>query len=151
MEKTLFEKFADGDLPCWKVWESSTHLAFLTPFANTKGQTIVVPKKSPGDNIFKMEDSHMIDLMLATKQVAKLLEKAFSVDRVGVIFEGEGVPHIHAKLYPMHGDYKTNLHNWPHPQAFFEKYPGYLTSLEGPKMSDSDLDSIQSQIISAQK
>ena len=45
-QDTIFDKIVSGEIPSWKVWEDSKFLAFLTPFPNTKGQTIVVPKKN---------------------------------------------------------------------------------------------------------
>lgn len=42
--------------------------------------------------------------MLASKRVALLLDEALDdVGRTGMIFEGYGVDHLHAKLFPMHG------------------------------------------------
>lgn len=84
--------------------------------------------------------------MTAAKTVAHLLEKALQVERVALVFEGEAVPHVHAKLYPMH-----NMHadrDSPE-EAFFRSYPGYITTQEGPKMDDAELQAIQEKIKAA--
>ncbi|HSX34926.1 MAG TPA: HIT family protein [Candidatus Saccharimonadales bacterium] len=147
-EQSLFEKIADGTIPSWKVWEDDTYMAFLTPFPNTPGFTVVVPKKNPGDNFITVDDSVLSGLMLASKKVATLLQNAFGVQRVGLVIEGEGVPHLHVKLIPMHGQSDDS---GPHAQhtEFFDAYPGYLTTIEGPRMTDEQLNKIQAKIKAA--
>ena len=147
--QTIFDKIVDGSIPSYKVWEDDTYLAFLTPFANTPGLTVVIPKQNPGDYVFTMDDEAIAGLMVAVKKVAKLLEKAFDVERVAMVLEGTGVPHVHAKMYPLHGDLGGQTGVWSKHQEFYPEYPGYLTTVEGPKMSDEQLIEIQQKIIKA--
>lgn len=149
MAETLFDLVIREEIPTWKVWENDTHLAFLTPFPSTPGLTVVIPKINHGDYIFDLEDTIMNDLMQATKQVAKKLEKALNVKRVAVVFEGTGVAHVHAKLYPLHGELGGQTDVWTKHQEFYPNYPGYISTVEGPKMSDAELDEIQEKIKSA--
>lgn len=145
--RTIFDEIIDGNIPAWKVWEDETHLAFLTPFANTPGLTVVIPKKNVADYVFNMTDAELAGLMSASKKVAKLLEKALDVTRVGLVFEGEGVAHVHAKLYPMHGDLTPErLSALAQHQEFYPEYPGYISTVEGPRMSDDQLNEIQKKI-----
>jgi len=145
-EQTLFDKIVDGSIPSFKVWEDDTYLAFLTPFPTTPGVTVVIPKQNPGDYIFTMDDDAIAGLMVAAKKVSKLLEKAFGVERVALVFEGTGVAHVHAKLYPLHGDLGGQTGVWSKHQEFYPEYAGYLTTVEGPKMSDEQLTEIQQKI-----
>lgn len=147
---TIFDKIVSGEMKSWKVWEDDKFLAFLTPFPNTPGFTVVIPKENPGDYVFSIDTEVYHGLMDAARKVANILEKAFDVQRVAMIFEGEAVPHVHAKLMPMHGLGEPFQEEKPAPK-FYEQYPGYLTSLEGPKMSDEELDKIQAKILEAQK
>jgi len=149
-EPTLFEKIADGSLPSYKVWEDENYVAFLTPWPNTPGFTVVTPKKNPGDNYIDVDDSAFIGLMEATKKVAAILRKAFGTYRVGLVLEGEGVPHLHAKLIPMHGltsDSKPEQHE----RVFSETYQGFLTTAGGPEMSNEELKITQKKIQEAAK
>lgn len=148
MARTLFDQIVDGSIPSWKVWESDTHLAFLTPFANTPGATVVIPKVNPGDYVFDLDDAAIATLMQAAKQTAKLLEKALGVERVALVFEGEAVPHVHVKLYPMH-DLHADRSAFPKQQVVFPAYPGFISTMEGPKASDADLQAIQQKIVEA--
>jgi diadenosine tetraphosphate (Ap4A) HIT family hydrolase len=149
-ELTLFDKIVAGDIPAYKVWEDEKFLAFLTPFANTPGFTVVVPKTNPGDNYLSIDDTIYSETLLAARKVAKLLQKAFSVGRVGLVIEGEGVPHLHIKLIPMHGQYDLPGAHAGHVE-FYEAYPGYLTTIEGPQMSDAELANTQQKIQEAAK
>jgi histidine triad (HIT) family protein len=148
-EQTIFDQIVDGSMPSWKVWEDDTYLAFLTPFPNTVGFTVVIPKTNPGDNFLHVDDDVYLGTLEAAKKVAKLLQKAFDVQRVGLVIEGEGVPYLHVKLIPMHGDL-TQL-TPPDHEEFYEQYRGYLTTIKGPKMSDDELTRIQQKIRKAAK
>jgi diadenosine tetraphosphate (Ap4A) HIT family hydrolase len=144
---TIFHKIVSGEFKCFKVWEDAKHLAFLTPFPNTKGVTVVIPKKDPGDYVFKMSDEEYKEFSLAIKKVANILEKAFETKRVAMVFEGTGVSYVHAKLYPLHGTLNTGTEDL----IFNENYLGYITTIEGPKMDDEELIDIQTRILGAQK
>jgi histidine triad (HIT) family protein len=147
-EPTLFEKIVDGSIPSFKVWEDDTHVAFLTPVPNTPGFTVVAPKKNPGDNYLDVDEAVFADVMVAAKKVAHKLQKAFGVQRVGLVIEGEGVPHLHVKLIPMHGQRDAD-NTGPSHMEFYPEYPGYLTTVEGPRMSNEELADIQQKIVEA--
>jgi len=148
-EQSLFEKIADGTIPSWKVWEDDTYMAFLTPFPNTPGLTVVVPRKNVSDYIFDMEDDAIAGLMVASKKVAKLLEKALDIKRVALVFEGTGVAHVHAKLIPLNGDLGAQTNIWSRHQEFHPEYEGYITTAEGPKWTDEQLSEMQAKIKAA--
>ncbi|MGH7157838.1 MAG: HIT family protein [Candidatus Saccharimonadales bacterium] len=141
-QQTLFDKIVGGEIPSCKVWEDDKYLAFLTPWPNTPGFTVVVPKQNPGDNYLDVSDDAYTGLLLAAKKVAAVLRKAFGVQRIGLVIEGQAVPHLHVKLIPMHGEGGKHKHA---PQ-FTREYQGYLTTTEGPKMSDEELQKIQKKI-----
>ena len=151
MNHTIFDDIVSGKMKSWKIWEDEKFLAFLTPFPNTPGFTVVIPKQNPGDYVFSLDDNLYSEMMLAVKKVAGILEKAFDTPRVALIFEGTGVAHVHAKLMPLHGDLAKGIGSpVSHEQAFYEKYPGWLTTVDGPKMDDAQLDEIQARILAAQ-
>lgn len=149
-QRTLFDEIIDGNIPSWKVWEDDDYLAFLTPFPNTPGLTVVIPKKNIGDNLFDLNDGEVAGLMAAAKKVAKRLEKALNVKRVALVFEGTGVAHVHAKLYPLHGRLGGETNVWIPRQEFYPEYAGYISTVEGPRMGDDDLSEIQKKIQEAE-
>ncbi len=150
MTHTIFDDIVSGEMKSWKVWEDDEFLAFLTPFPNTPGFTVVIPKKNIGDYVFSLDDSSYQRFLEATKNVAKILEKAFDAPRVALIFEGTGIAHVHAKLIPLHGELAGATNVWSPHKEFNEEYKGWLTTAEGPKMTDDQLDEIQAKIRSVQ-
>ena len=150
-EPTIFDKIIAQEIPSFVVWEDDNYIAFLTPFASTPGLTVVIPKKNPGDYLFDLDDEAVDGLMQAAKKVAKLLEKALDVRRVALVFEGTGVAHVHAKLYPLHGALGGQTNVWSKHQEFYPEYPGYISTVEGPKMDDAGLSRIQMKIVEAAK
>ena len=138
----IFCDIVAGKSPCHKVWENEHHLAFLSIFPNTKGVTVVIPKAHHSSYAFDLPDNVLTDLMLATKSVAKLLDaKLDDVGRTGMIFEGFGVDHVHAKLFPMHGT--SDLKTWRPIESrvdkYFLQYEGYLSSHDHLRADDNEL------------
>ena len=71
-----------------------------------------------------------------------------TVGRVGLIFEGFGVDHLHAKLAPMHGtqtDGGWNQITSTHRKTF-DHYEGYISSHDGPRASPNTLEAVHRQI-----
>ena len=145
-EQTIFDKIVAGEMSARVVWEDEDHLAFLTPFPNTPGFTVLIPKKFEGDYAFSMRDDAYEKMMKATKTLANILEKAFNTPRVAIIIEGTGVAYVHVKLIPLHGNLAGQTNVWSKDTEFYEEYRGWLTSAEGPKMDDAQLDEIQNKI-----
>ncbi len=141
-QKSLFEKLADNEIPSWKIWENETHMAFLTPFPNTPGVTVVAPKKNIGDDAFELDEADYLQLLLVARKMVKALKIALGVSRVALVIEGLGVPHVHVKLFPLHGDLEDSS-NWQKNNQFFDEYAGYLATNNGPQMSEEKLDELQ--------
>lgn len=151
MPETLFDKIICNEIPNYKVWEDEKFLAFLTPFANTPGVTVVIPKHNPGDYLFSLDADLYTEFLIATKTVANLLEMALEVSRVAMVFEGTGVAHVHAKLYPLHGELASQTNVWTGEREFVEEYRGWITTLEGPEMNEERLIEIQQKIQTIQQ
>ena len=127
------------------IWENEKYMAWLSPFPNTKGFTVVIPKKHYESDVLKMPESELADFILAVKKVANILENYFEdVGRVGVIMEGTGINHAHIKLFPMHGTEYLKKGEWKQvfseKKDYFEKYEGYIASNDGP---ETDLNEIK--------
>lgn len=148
----IFCQIVSGKIPCHKIWEDSDYLAFLTIFPNTPGFSVVIPKEHQQSYIFAAPESVRAGLLEAATKVAQKIDRAFpDVGRTGLIFEGFGVNHLHAKLFPMHGT--GNMTTWKpvhsKERKFFEIYEGYLSSHDGERMDDEKLAEIARQIFAA--
>jgi histidine triad (HIT) family protein len=129
----VFCGIVKGNIPSAKIWEDKEHVAILDINPNTKGMTIVLTKKHYDSYAFDMPELDYEKLMAASKKVARMLEKAFGITRVALVMEGMGINHVHIKLYPMHGVTEKFKETWAEEKQFFEKYPGYISTVLGPK------------------
>lgn len=137
----IFCDIARGKSPAHVIWEDEQHLAFLSIFPNTLGVTVVITKEHYSSYVFDLPEDVMIGLVLAAKKVAKLLDaKLEDVGRTGLIFEGFGIDHVHAKLFPLHG---TRMPEWrplsSNMDKYFEKYEGYISSHDHRRAEDAAL------------
>lgn len=144
----IFCRIVRKEVQCHKVWEDEKHLAFLTIFPNTPGFTVVITKEHQGSYVFAVPEKVMLDLVKAAQEVAKLLDTRLEdVGRTGMIFEGFGVDHLHAKLFPMHG---TKMSQWKaihsNVDKFFEKYEGYVSSHDYKRADDAWLAALAAKI-----
>lgn len=146
----IFCQIVAGKIPSHTIWEDEKHLAFLSIFPNMHGVTVVIPKEHRTSYAFEQDDAVLSDLILATKKVARILDNYFEdVGRSGMVFEGFGVDHLHAKLYPLHGT--GNMGEWRNIEsgennAFFETYPGYISSNDSRRADDAVLAELAAKI-----
>ncbi len=142
----IFCKIAKGEIDSAKIWEDDEFLAILDINPNTKGMSIVITKNHFDSYAFSMPEDIYSKFMLASKKVAKLLEKALNAKRVAMVMEGMGINHAHIKLYPMHGLEKEFTEMWAKEKVFFNDYPGYLTTQLGPQVNMEELKKLAEQI-----
>lgn len=145
----IFCKIVEGTETCHKIWEDETHLAFLSIFPNTPGFSVVIPKKHYSSYAFALPDSVLGDLVVAAKKVGLLIDnKLPGVGRTGMIFEGFGVDHVHAKLFPMHGT--ATMKEWKPivstQKKYFDQYEGYISSHDCGRADDITLDELAKKI-----
>jgi len=148
VDDCIFCKIAKGETPCHKIWEDENHLAFLGIYPNTEGMTVVITKKHYPSYAFDLPENVLKDLVIAAKKVGKLLdEKLEGVGRTGMVFEGFGVDHVHAKLFPLHG---TNMKDWKpvhsNVDKYFEKYEGHISSHDYKRAEDEKLKKLAEKI-----
>ncbi len=148
MQDCIFCKIVKGEAPCHKIWEDEKHLAFLSIFPNTKGFSVVITKQHYPSYVFDLPEDVLKNLVIASKETAKLLDtKLEDVGRTGMIFEGFGVDHAHAKLFPMHG---TKMKEWEPVHSsvdkYFETYEGYISSHDYKRADGQDLEELARRI-----
>lgn len=147
MNNCIFCKIVKGEISSVKIWEDKKFLAILDLFPNTKGMTIVLPKKHYNSDAIEMDDKNYKDFFLAAKKVAIFLKKGLRINRVAMAMEGMGVNHAHIKLYPLHGVGKNFKPAESKEKLFLKKYQGYLTTQLGPQANPKELEKIANQII----
>jgi len=148
MEECIFCKIVKGEIPCYKIWEDDKHLAFLSRDPNTEGFSVVTTKEHYPSYAFDLPEDVLKDLIIAAKKVGKLIDSGFEdVGRTGLIFEGFGVDHVHAKLFPMHG---TANEEWKKRVSkinkYFKEYEGYISSHDSKRADDAELKRVAKKI-----
>ena len=149
MEGCIFCQIVEGKISSHKVYEDDEHMAFLDIFPNTKGMTLVIPKKHFDSYAFDMPTEDYLKLMEVSKKIAKVLDRTLGTNRTAMVMEGMGVNHVHIKLYPLHGVEKNFEKNIAKVIKFFEKYEGYIATLLGPRANDEELKELASKIRNA--
>ena len=147
MSDCIFCKIANGEAPCFKIWENDEFMAFLDIMPNVKWQTLIIPKKHYDSDLFQVDDEKFFwRLMTATKEVIDMLKKSLKIKRVWMIMEWMWVNHLHLKLYPMYwlnDEWEVTECPW---RVFFEQYPWYLTTQMWNQADMEELWNIQIQI-----
>ncbi|TSK62636.1 hypothetical protein Baya_4764 [Bagarius yarrelli] len=142
----LFSRIVRGEETQWRVWEDKGHIAFLTPFPNSPGLTVVIPRKPLPSDILRLEEGDYTELVLATRKVARLLEEALGARGVGLIFEGFEIDYAHAKLIPLVSSTNVTQSGVCSVPEVYEVYPGFVSSADGPPASSEQLRQMQAKI-----
>ncbi|GAA1467133.1 HIT family protein [Nocardiopsis exhalans] len=147
----VFCRIVAGEAPAHRIWEDEAHLAFLSIFPNTEGFSVVIPKAHRTSYVVDLDPPEYTALHLAARGVARLLDAAFpDVARTGIMYEGYGVDHAHAKLFPMHGTAENAGENWRAVASpidgYFDRYQGYLSSHDHHRADDTRLADLAKRI-----
>lgn len=100
MQDSVFTQIINGSIPCYKIYEDETVIAFLDINPMTPGHTLVVPKQQI-DHLWDLDDKTYHHVMSVAMKVAKRLRKVLQPKRVGMALEGFAVPHAHVHLIPL--------------------------------------------------
>ncbi len=95
---SVFSKIVSGEIPCYKIYEDDKTLAFLDIHPETRGHTLVIPKKEV-DKIYELDDETFNALMNTVKKLSLHLEKVLG-KRILWKVVGTDVPHAHVHLSP---------------------------------------------------
>lgn len=101
----IFAKMLRGEIPCVKVFEDETALAFMDIFPQSKGHTLVIPKRAEARNLIEMPGDLVGSYMQRVQKVAKAVSKALEPDGM-VVTQFNGAPagqtvfHLHFHIIP---------------------------------------------------
>ena len=97
---SIFSKIVAGDIPCHRVAENASFLAFLDIMPLAPGHTLVIPKVEV-DRIWDLEPSLLGELHVFSQKVALAMEDVMPCQRVGQAVIGLEVSHAHVHLIPL--------------------------------------------------
>ena len=61
--QNIFALIIRGDLPCYKLYEDDDVLAFLDLFPQSRGHSLVIPKRAAARNILEIDDASLAKVM----------------------------------------------------------------------------------------
>lgn len=103
-DSNIFAKILRGEIPCHKVYEDDSTLAFMDIMPRTDGHTLVIPK-TPARNLFDIAPQALSDLIVKTQRIAIAARDAMRAD--GLTLQqfsepagGQVVFHIHFHILP---------------------------------------------------
>lgn len=97
MDGCIFCKIVAGEVPCFKIYEDATFMAFLDINPLNLGHTLLIPKQhfnwvdevEPYDQYWKL-----------ARKLSQTIQLATNCQLVSKIVYGLGVPHAHIHLVP---------------------------------------------------
>lgn len=107
---SVFSKIISGNIPCYKIAENESFLAFLDIQPLVKGHTLIIPKNEI-DYIFDLDDALLKEMIVFSKIVAASIKAAIPCKRIGVSVIGLEVPHAHIHLVPLQNMQDMNFRN----------------------------------------
>ena len=99
MQKTLFTRIIEGEIPSHKIYEDEYTYAFLDIHPIQPGHTLVVPKKQI-ESVWDLDDDTYQALQASVKKIALHLREVLDVPYIGEQIVGVDVPHAHIHLIP---------------------------------------------------
>ncbi|MDD2807045.1 MAG: HIT family protein [Patescibacteria group bacterium] len=114
----VFCKIVNNEIPCFKVAENDSNLAFLDIAPVNSGHTLVIPKKHYA-NLEEIPVAELSSLMALVKSVGLAIKAGLNYDgyNIGVNNDpvaGQLIPHLHFHVMPRQPD--DGLKLWPQRQ-----------------------------------
>jgi histidine triad (HIT) family protein len=100
MEDCIFCMIASGKIPCAKVAEDESFIAFLDINPINPGHTLVIPKKHV-ETVFELGKEEYASLFEMSRRISGPIQKAMGAKKMGLVVEGFLVPHAHIHLVPL--------------------------------------------------
>lgn len=110
----VFAKILRGEIPCVKVFENKSCLAFMDVMPQADGHVLVIPKE-PAENILELSPQGAATLMTVTQKVAKAVKKGLNAPGIMLAMlngapAGQSVFHVHFHVIPRSAGVDLGLH-----------------------------------------
>jgi histidine triad (HIT) family protein len=97
MNKTIFQKIIDREIPAEIVYEDDNYIAILDIFPKSKGHTLVISKEPYR---WVNDVPNFGEYFEIAKKVALAIEKALAATYISYQTYGVEVPHAHIHIVP---------------------------------------------------
>ncbi|MBO4286056.1 MAG: HIT family protein [Bacilli bacterium] len=108
MEKDIFCRIIDGEIPAHVVYEDNDVIAILDISQVTKGHTLVIPKKHY-DTFLATPNETMHKVMDVAQKIGQVMIDRLHAKGVNILTNcyeaaGQTVPHFHVHVIPRYED-----------------------------------------------
>lgn len=116
MQRSVFTRIIDGDIPAAKVYEDEHTIAFMDAGQVNPGHVIVATKKQL-ETILDLDDELAAALFRTAARVARAVDRAFKPEGITILQANkpagwQTVPHVHLHVLPRHSGDGVEL-VWP--------------------------------------
>ena len=120
----IFCKIINKEIPSSIVYEDNDVIAILDISQQTKGHTLIIPKKHV-ENIFELDETLSEKLFNVTVKVTKLLKEKLHFQNVNILnnngkLAGQSVNHFHIHIIPQYENDHLDF-NFKEKEPDFEK------------------------------
>ncbi len=114
---SIFTKIIQGEIPCEKIIETDSEIAFLDINPCAAGHTLVIPKLEV-ERLEDLPETQTMSLILTIQQVAKAVSTAFNGIDYNLILNngvnaGQVIEHVHFHVLPRaqgsHGPFRKHI------------------------------------------
>lgn len=111
----IFAKILKGQIPCHKVYEDDVALAFMDVMPQSKGHTIVIPKKG-SRNLLDADPEVLSATIMRVQFIANAVKTALSADGIRIsqfneTSAGQTVFHLHFHVIPIYDGASLSAHS----------------------------------------
>jgi len=108
MPDTVFSKIIRGEIPCHKIYEDASTLAFLDVGPLSKGHTLVIPKE-PAVTLDQLSDDSAAAIGRVLPRICRAVMKATGATAFNVLQNNgsaahQAVMHVHFHIIPKFDD-----------------------------------------------
>jgi len=130
MAACIFCKIIKGDIPSFKLYESSSVLAFLDINPLSRGHALVIPKFH-GEKLVDIPDDQLAEIL----PVVKKLVKATGAENYNVLQNNgriahQEVDHVHFHMIPKPNAEEGMGISWPQQKTDMDKLKALFTEIK---------------------
>ncbi|KAH6847400.1 HIT-like domain-containing protein [Chaetomium sp. MPI-CAGE-AT-0009] len=121
MASCIFCKIVKGDIPCFKLLETETTLAFLDINPLSRGHALVIPKFH-GEKLTDIPDEYLSDILpIAKKLVAATGAEEYNILQNNGAGAHQEVGHVHFHMIPKPNPEEGLGIRWPQQATDMDK------------------------------
>ncbi|KAI5855352.1 HIT-like domain-containing protein [Tricharina praecox] len=127
----IFCKIVKGEIPCFKLFESTKVLAFLDIQPLSRGHAMVIPK-THGAKLHEIPDDELAELLPVAAKLARAVGSAdYNILQNNGRLAHQEVDHVHVHFIPKPSAEEGLIVGWPATKADMDGLKGLAEEVKG--------------------